>query len=103
MSTETNFSTTDTTTYGFPLEERYRLQLEACVDYYCTQLGYKFEIDKRNVKIREMNAQIEAKKALLEEKDSAIEITEFAIQVQKKALEAKKASLQILSCITIET
>ncbi len=89
--------------YQLPLEESYRLQLEACVDYYRTQLGYQFEIDRKNVKIMEQNAKIEAQNAILKEQGTTDKIKKSATQILEKALNANKTALQTIADIDNET
>lgn len=80
--------------YQLPLEESYRLQLEACEDYYRTQLDCQFELDKWRNKALEQKAIFEAQSAICKERKATNKILESVNQLLRKSLNAYEAALQ---------
>lgn len=86
------------TVYQLSQEERVRMECEAREDYYRTQRGLQYRLDRQEAEINARNAKLEAQSAELKKQSAEMEARSAKIEAQSAEIEAQSAEIKNLNC-----
>lgn len=85
------------TVYQLSQEERVRMECEAREDYYRTQRGLQYRLDRQEAEINARNAKLEAQSEELEKQSAEIEARSAEIKAQSAEIKAQSAEIKAQS------
>lgn len=85
------------TVYQLSQEERVRMECEAREDYYRTQRGLQYRLDRQEAEINARNAKLEAQSAELKKQSAEMEARSAKIEAQSAEIETQSAEIKAQS------